>query len=145
MSVDDRRGPPGLTLPPPGDLSFEEEVREVTAFLERVAADRHLLDSLPPADRARILRAVSQVHAPNRVQRRRASSAARMARTDRVESVRADTGIRALRRRPVVTTPNVFPPPVFEPHDVHAEPEPGNRPEAREAIEPQHCYVCKER
>jgi hypothetical protein len=76
-------------------------VREVTAFLERVAADRHVLDTLPPADRARMLRAVSQVHAPNRVQRRRASSAARMARTGRVEAVRADTGIRALRRRPV--------------------------------------------
>src|SRR5262245_2338526 len=145
MSVDDRRGLPGVTLPPPGDLTFEEEVREVTAFLERVAADRHLLDTLPPADRARILRAVSQVHAPNRVQRRRASSAARMARTERVEAVRADTGIRALRRRPVITTPNVFAPLSFEPHDVHAEPETETGGEAREAIEPQHCYVCKER
>jgi NAD(P)-dependent dehydrogenase (short-subunit alcohol dehydrogenase family) len=145
MSVDDRRGSPGVTLPPPADPSFEEEVREATAFLERVAADRHLLDALPPADRARILRAVSQVHAPSRVQRRRASSAARMARTDRVEAVRADTGIRALRRRPVVTTPNVFAPPAFEPNDVHADPETETGGEAREAIEPQHCYVCKER
>jgi NAD(P)-dependent dehydrogenase (short-subunit alcohol dehydrogenase family) len=142
MSADDRHGLPQATLPP---LPFEDEVREVTAFLERVAADRHLLDTLPPADRARILRAVSQVHAPNRVQRRRASSAARMARTGRVEAVRADTGIRALRRRPVVTTPSVFAPPAFEPNDVHAEPETGTGPEAREAIEPQHCYVCKER
>src|SRR5688572_316621 len=144
MSVDDRRGAPGVTLPPP-DPSFEEEVREVTAFLERVAADRQLLDTLPSADRARILRAVSQVHAPNRAQRRRASSAARMARTDRVEAVRADTGIRALRRRPVVTTPSVFAPPAFAPHDVHADPETETGGEAHEAIEPQHCYVCKER
>jgi len=123
MSVDDRRGAPGVTLPLPGDRPFEEEVREVTAFLERVGAARHVLDTLPPADRTRLLRAVSQVHAPNRVQRRRASSAARMARTDRVEAVRADTGIRALRRRPVVTTPSVFAPPAFEPQDVHADAE----------------------
>src|ERR1044071_3738833 len=107
MSVDDRRGSPGVTLPPPEHPSFEERIREVTALLERLAAERHLLDTLPPADRARMLRAVSQLHAPNRVLRRKAGSAARRARTERVEAVRADTGIRALRRRPVVTTPSV--------------------------------------
>jgi len=32
---------------------------------------------------------------------------------------RGDTGIRELRERPVVTTPNVFPPPTFEPRDEH--------------------------
>jgi len=120
------------------DATFTDEVRAAADLLERIAADRRVLDLLPPADRARILRAVAQAHAPDRVQRRRASAAARFARVERDESVRADTGIRALRRRPVVTTPNVFPPPAFEAQDVHAD------ADVREAVEPQFCYVCKQ-
>jgi NAD(P)-dependent dehydrogenase (short-subunit alcohol dehydrogenase family) len=46
-----------------------------------------------------------------------------------VESVLNETGIRALRRQPVFTTPNFLPPENFE---------------YRETLEPQHCYVCKE-
>ena len=79
------------------NTTFTDEVREAADLLERIAADRRVLDQLPPADRVRILRAVAQAHAPDRVQRRRASAAARFARVERDESVRADTGIRALR------------------------------------------------
>jgi NAD(P)-dependent dehydrogenase (short-subunit alcohol dehydrogenase family) len=43
-----------------------------------------------------------------------------------------------LRRKPVFTTPNVFPPESFEPRDIHAD-----EPEQRESVEPQHCYICK--
>jgi NAD(P)-dependent dehydrogenase (short-subunit alcohol dehydrogenase family) len=57
----------------------------------------------------------------------------------RDDQVLNETGIRALRRRPVVTTPNVFPPESFDPQDVHAE------EGAREAVEPTHCYVCKQK
>ena len=51
-----------------------------------------------------------------------------------------------------MTTPNVFPPEGFAPQDVHADAavqEAGERNGAarrqpREAVEPQHCYVCKQ-
>ena len=123
----------------PGDTRFESRIQDAADLLERIATDRRVLDGLSPADKARFLKAVAQAHAPNRVQRRRASAAARFARAERVEAVRSDTGIRELRKRPAVTTPNVFPPPAFEPDDQHRE------TAARETIEPQHCYVCKER
>jgi NAD(P)-dependent dehydrogenase (short-subunit alcohol dehydrogenase family) len=58
-------------------------------------------------------------------------------RVRREDQVLDQTGIRTLRRRPVITTPNVFPPPDFEACDTDAD------PDIREAIEPQHCYVCK--
>jgi NAD(P)-dependent dehydrogenase (short-subunit alcohol dehydrogenase family) len=48
------------------------------------------------------------------------------------------TGIRTLRRQTVFTSPNVFPPTGFEQREVEGD------PEFREAIEPKHCYVCKE-
>ena len=51
-----------------------------------------------------------------------------------------DTGIRALRRRPVFTTPNVFPPEGFEPKDVH-----GDEARARGRSSRSHCYVCKQK
>jgi NAD(P)-dependent dehydrogenase (short-subunit alcohol dehydrogenase family) len=39
----------------------------------------------------------------------------------------------------VFTSPNVFPPPAFEQREVE------NDPEFRETLEPQHCYVCKQK
>ncbi|HYP07493.1 MAG TPA: SDR family oxidoreductase, partial [Bryobacteraceae bacterium] len=62
------------------------------------------------------------------------------ARLERDGSVLHDTGIRALRRKPVFTTPNVFAPEGFNPQDLHGEDQ-----HPREAIEPQHCYVCKQK
>jgi NAD(P)-dependent dehydrogenase (short-subunit alcohol dehydrogenase family) len=52
------------------------------------------------------------------------------------------TGIRELRRRPVFTTPNVFAPEGFQPHDINPE---RDAAQPREAIEPRHCYVCKQK
>ena len=51
-----------------------------------------------------------------------------------------ETGIRTLRRKPVFTTPNVFPPEGFEPRDIGAD-----EPEFRESVEPQNCYICKQK
>jgi NAD(P)-dependent dehydrogenase (short-subunit alcohol dehydrogenase family) len=48
-----------------------------------------------------------------------------------------ETGIRTLRRKPVFTTPNIF-----APSDCDA---PAQDTEQEESIEPQHCYVCKEK
>ena len=53
------------------------------------------------------------------------------------EALLADTGIRVLREKPVFTTPNVYPPKAFEQDEVA-------RSDARETLEEQHCYVCKQ-
>jgi NAD(P)-dependent dehydrogenase (short-subunit alcohol dehydrogenase family) len=67
-----------------------------------------------------------------------------------------ETGIRELRRRPVFTTPNYFPPQdamrddlmlndgiADDRHAATAEPQDSIEP--RESVEPQHCYVCKQK
>jgi NAD(P)-dependent dehydrogenase (short-subunit alcohol dehydrogenase family) len=56
----------------------------------------------------------------------------------RDEQILSSTGIRALREQEVFTTPTVFAPPEFEQSDVAD-------PLFRETIEPQHCYVCKQK
>jgi hypothetical protein len=38
----------------------------------------------------------------------------------------------------VFTTPNLPPPPEFEPQEVE------KNPEFREVVEPQNCYICKQ-
>jgi NAD(P)-dependent dehydrogenase (short-subunit alcohol dehydrogenase family) len=59
-------------------------------------------------------------------------------RVQQDEGTLHETGIRSLRRKPVFTTPNVFPPRAFEPADVTGEAAP-----RQEAVDPQHCYICK--
>ena len=56
---------------------------------------------------------------------------ARAADIRRHEDILDGTGIRALRRRPVVTTPNVFPPARFEPGGIEGEPAPNDEPRER--------------
>ena len=84
------------------------------------------------------------MYAPDAASRRQlVRAAARRRKTERVEreeSLRDRTGIRTLRRQPVFTSPNVFPPvspDAFAPEDVQAADAP------REPLEEQHCYVCK--
>jgi len=67
------------------------------------------------------------------------------ARVKQDEGVLHETGIRALRRKPVFHTPNVFPPEGFEPKDVHAAVTEGADDEAKTSTELQHCYVCKQK
>jgi NAD(P)-dependent dehydrogenase (short-subunit alcohol dehydrogenase family) len=126
------------------DVAFAERVRVTIEMLESIAADRSLLHGLPAGERERLHQAVAQVYNPDPVARRRMLRAAERGRNAeqarRVESVLDDTGIRTLRRKPVFTTPNVFPPERFESRDVHTE-ERG----PRESVEPQHCYVCKQK
>jgi NAD(P)-dependent dehydrogenase (short-subunit alcohol dehydrogenase family) len=129
------------TPPDPRALS-REELEAAAEVLDAVAANRELLSALPEAERKRFLRAVSKVHNPDaRALRRLAKATARqqkVARLKRDDQVLHETGIRALRRR-AVTTPNVFPPEAFEPRDLNADDGP------REAVEPAHCYVCKQK
>jgi NAD(P)-dependent dehydrogenase (short-subunit alcohol dehydrogenase family) len=134
------------------DATLLGRLREATDLLTAIAADRRVLAGVPPEDRRRLLEAVALVYSPDRVERRRrAKIAARERKADRVrhdESVLAEAGIRALRRRPLFQAPNVFAPPAFEPHD-HVddggEEAAAGKSARREAAEPQPCYICKEK
>lgn len=128
------------------DAQLLERLRAAVELLESVAADRELLEKAPAADRQRLHQAVAQVYHPDPVARRIKLKAAEKARhankVEAEESVLNQTGIRALRRRPVFTTPNLFAPENFQPHDVAPDVD-GAQP--RESIEPKHCYVCKKK
>ena len=120
-----------------------ERLQAATEILESVVRDRGLLGALSVEERTRLLAAAGHVHNPDLVQRRLWAKSLRKrekaAKLERDESALAETGIRVLREKPVYTTPNVVPPDGFAQADVDDE------PEFRELIEPQHCYVCKER
>ena len=112
-------------------------VAEIAALLERIATDRSLLEDVPATDRERFLKAVANVYHPDRVERRRMAKVVdkqrKAARVTGDDAVLHETGIRALRRKPVFTTPNYF---LENPKPQIANPE---------SQELQHCYVCKEK
>jgi NAD(P)-dependent dehydrogenase (short-subunit alcohol dehydrogenase family) len=118
-----------------------ERLRAATELLESIARDRALLNHLSLDERTRLLTAAGAVYAPDLHQRRQFFKQQRRQRkAGRVETdqaLKSDTGIRQLRRAPVFTTPNCFPPDGFQPRDLHAD------REARELTEPHHCYICK--
>ena len=118
-----------------------DRLRDAAELLESVAADRGVLAEASAEDRRRFLDAVGMVFHPDAKTRRQLVKATtrlrKAARIEKDESMLRRTGIRSLRRQTVFTTPNVYPPDGFEPQDRDAE------PEAREAIEPVHCYICK--
>ena len=138
MAIGEHEGVP----PAPEGDDVVESLKAAADVLEAVVRDRSLLKSLPLAERTRLLAAAGDVHNPDVVQRRRFNKVVRRekkaARVGRDESVLAETGIRVLRDKPVYTSPNVFPPSGFEQVEVEGY------PEFRDAIEPQHCYVCKQ-
>ena len=125
-------------------ITVIERLRELLDLLEACASNRRLLDDLSPEERERLHRALAEISHPDPATRR--LQVKRLTRDRKAERARKDdtvldqTGIRALRRRPVVTTPNVFPPKAFQPFDVP----PVEEPASREAVEPQNCYVCKQ-
>jgi NAD(P)-dependent dehydrogenase (short-subunit alcohol dehydrogenase family) len=132
-------------LPASADFpSVDERLRITIELLEQIAADTALRDALPEALRNRLNRAVNLYHHPDPLdhrKRRRERKRERNAEKIRIEESLLDaTGIRTLRARPVFTTPNVFPPEGFQAADSDEDP-----PERRESIEPQHCYVCKQK
>jgi len=130
------------------DSELLERLRAAAELLELVGAD-HSLQTLPAADRERLQRAVARVYHPDPIARRQRLKVAERARNAaqirRADAVLNDTGIRTLRRKPVFTTPNYFPPQGFEPHDIDADEAQHREPLHEEAIEPQHCYVCKQK
>ncbi len=128
----------------PIDDVLLERVRAAVEVLEQIAANGSLMEALPVAERVRLHQCIGQIYIPDPLARRQHRKAAAKqkikAQIKNDDAVLNETGIRALRRRPVFTTPNCFPPEHFV-----AEDEECNEPERRESIEPQHCYVCKQK
>ncbi len=120
------------------DQSFLTLVQSVTETLESIARDRAVLKQLSGEARERFERAVASIQDTDPVTRRLMLRAAERERRNRVDTTLHETGIRALRRKPVLTSPNVFPP--WNPEQ---EPEASGDEESR-SEEPQHCYVCKQ-
>ncbi len=122
-----------------------DRLRAATELLEAVVADRQLLASLSLEDRTRLLNAAGNVYSPDVEERRRQIKAQR--RQHKAQKVQRDqgslseTGIRTLRAKAVFTTPNVFAPTDIDADDIDDVDERN----ARESIEPQHCYVCKQK
>jgi NAD(P)-dependent dehydrogenase (short-subunit alcohol dehydrogenase family) len=118
--------------------TLAERLREAVELLESIAADRSVLAGVPDAERRRLLQAVAAVYHPDRVERRRMAKSVererKAARVERDQASRTATAIQRLRRRPLAHSPNYF----------RSEPQPEEPPAgARQAHEPQHCYVCK--
>ena len=117
------------------------DLTQAIAALEAVTRDRSLLNELSPEDRQRLLTAAGDVFCPDVNQRRRQVKARiRQRKTEKIDSTQEildQTGIRELRRRPVFTTPNVYPPALPDPVEVPD-------PDFREVVEPQNCYICKQ-
>jgi NAD(P)-dependent dehydrogenase (short-subunit alcohol dehydrogenase family) len=118
-----------------------DALRAAMALLERIVADRSLLDGLGHDERVRFLNAAGDVFSPDVEDRRQLVKARRrkekLDKRQREEDALGETGIRRLRARPVFTTPNVFPPEGFEPTGEQ------DGPPAARAEEERHCYVCK--
>src|SRR5262245_40993844 len=104
--------PSGTRISP---SEFAGRLAELVEMLEAVVHDRSVMTELSSEERTRFLRAVAAVYSPDRAERRRLSKV--KARERRAHRSRADdgmkheTGIRALRRKPIFHSPNVFPPP----------------------------------
>ena len=123
-----------------GGETLLDRVRAATELLESIAADRALLGHVPSDERTRLLQAAGRVSRPDAVERRQLLKFTKRARkaekVQRAESVLAETGIRKLRRQPVFTSPNVFPPASFEQLGS------GEQAPADHGLT-QNCYICK--
>ena len=147
-----------MTTPPraaEGDATLPDRARIALELLEAIRDDRSLLDTLDAADRIRLLQAVALVHHPEpRTRRKQARQDARERAREKAEKTEAlldQTGIHTLRRKPVFSTPNYFPPQPPGQHDPR-----NNAVDAvisydashaplGESPELLHCYVCKKK
>ena len=115
-------------------LATITQLRAAIETLEALAGNHGLLALLPEAERRRLRQAAASVYNPDARARRRMVKAVvrerKSAAARRDDQVRAETGIRDLRRQPVFTTPNVF--------------RSAGTTEPRKTLTPQHCYICKE-
>jgi len=146
---------------------LRERLDVLVVLLEEIAGNRGMLADLSAEERTRLIRAAGQIYNPDTAARRHLVKAIekkrKAARVTKDERVLHATGIRALRRQPVFTTPNVFAPTAFEPADIPpgdpaeesvardrddtiSAPERArsiSAPERAQSIDETHCYVCK--
>ena len=128
-------------------MSTKEPVTEADTaleWLERIASDRSLLRWLPTEERHRFHRAIATLAEIDPQAKRKRQKATKADGVRKAEAVLNDTGIRALRRRPMITTPNVFPPVTHSTRYARS----GQVDEAQAAEAPRPdvdrvCYVCK--
>ena len=128
-------------------------MHEAAALLDELSNDRAPLDRLTAELREGLHKAVAAFYNPDPVARRRMVKAAERERsarqTERLSTVLEETGIRALRRKPVFTTPNFHPPSLEEPNAEQRNAEQRNveqRNVEQRNVENDtpHCYVCKQ-
>ena len=123
-------------LQPSESEDFARRLQDATELLEAIIDDRGLLAEVSKPDQKRFLDAAGLVWCPDVKARRRLvkalASKRKSERTERRESVLEETGIRALRRKPVFTTPNIFPP-----EEADDTPPIGSSRDL-------HCYICKQ-
>ncbi len=119
-------------------MPASEDLREAIELLERLAADWRQLRDLPDEDRRRLHRAIAALSTPDPQAKRKRQKAAKKDTVQREETLLHETGIRA-RRRPIVTTPNVFPP-ADEPRTTNGE---RRTPNGEPRTSGRVCYVCK--
>ena len=119
--------------------SLDERFRLASELLEDIVRDRSLLVRIPESDRNRFLQAAGRVSRPDAIDRRRLLKVGKRERRkeklEREERVLAATGIRKLRKQPVFTSPNVFPP---SPEQME------EKVPAPTVDEPRNCYTCKQ-
>ena len=119
-----------------------EQLKSAIELLEKASANRALLAGLSDEEHTRLMKVAGDLYCPDLAQRRKLVKA--KVKQRKAEKKSADdkklhqTGIRELRRKPVFTTPNYFPPQIGEPQEVT------DNPDFHEAVEPQNCYVCKQ-
>ena len=123
-----------------------ERLRAATLLLEQIAKEAGIVDVLPPSERERFFQAVARVHHPDHFERRNQRKAAarerRATHARQSDAVLHETGIRALRRKPVFTAPAFFAPVGFSAQDI-TPPEDSASSNPSASAAPQHCYVCK--
>ena len=123
--------------------SIADQLRAATEILEALTKNADLMADLTPEERARLRNAAGDVFCPNLDLRRQAAKVkSRQRKTDKVQTdqgLRAETGIRALRSKPVFITPNAFAPEIVLPDEIDEK-----NPQ-RQTQELQHCYVCKQK
>src|SRR5580765_7034021 len=120
------------------EISVEQKIRAATEFLEAVGENRALLAEVSEEERNRLLQAAGLVARPDARDRKRLWKAKqrkrKVERLRREDSLLSQTGIREMRRRPVFTTPNVYPPRELEQEDV------AENVRGPGAVEVRHCY-----
>jgi NAD(P)-dependent dehydrogenase (short-subunit alcohol dehydrogenase family) len=112
-----------------------EQLRAALDLLEQLAADWRQLDQLPDTDRRRLHQTIAGLTVADPRANRKRRKAEKVEAVQREEAALNETGIRALRRRPVVTTPNALLPPANDERRT-------SNHERR--VADRVCYVCKQ-